>query len=287
MEERRYVGIDLHRRRSVIVRKSAEGEVIGTGHGRGGGLVVGAVDAPGRGLPRDRVRRPRRARGFFESLVADNVGDGRPHQVSMVFARPLRRPTKHPYVSRIFSPGTEVSIDFRFKHSRVKKYLKGRALRIETVINKPSDIDVLAPLEHLPELVFKGRQVNDRLLMIERAGQGCASALRCSSAPTSPTTERAREPEPLASAIHAPWPWPAPCAWPSTPSPASPTEAFAGSSPDCSGGITAILPARRGVPRFDPTRVRLELVPALRAAFPRPLGCQSAPEGASASRRGD
>ncbi len=32
MEDRQYVGIDLHRRRSVIVRKSAEGEVIGTGH---------------------------------------------------------------------------------------------------------------------------------------------------------------------------------------------------------------------------------------------------------------
>lgn len=39
---------------------------------------------------------PRRARGFFESLVADNIGIGRPHEVAMVFSRPLRRPTKHP-----------------------------------------------------------------------------------------------------------------------------------------------------------------------------------------------
>ncbi len=30
--EREYVGIDLHRRRSVVVRKSADGEVIGTAH---------------------------------------------------------------------------------------------------------------------------------------------------------------------------------------------------------------------------------------------------------------
>jgi hypothetical protein len=51
---------------------------------------------------------------------------------------------------------------------------EGRALRIETVINKPKDIGVLARLEHLGELVEKGRQVNNRLLMIERAGQGCA-----------------------------------------------------------------------------------------------------------------
>ncbi len=66
-------------------------------------------------------------------------------------------------------------MDFRYKHSRVKQYLKeGRALRIETVINKPYHIGVLARLEHLPELITKCRAVNRRLLMIERAGQGCA-----------------------------------------------------------------------------------------------------------------
>jgi hypothetical protein len=118
---------------------------------------------------------PRRARLFFEALVADNVGIGRPEQISAVFARPLRRPTKHPYRTRIFSQGTEVRVEFRYKHSRVKQYLKGgRALRIETVINKPSDIDVRARLHHLPELVDKARHVNQRLLMIERAGQSCA-----------------------------------------------------------------------------------------------------------------
>ena len=36
---------------------------------------------------------PRRARCFFEAFVTDNVGIGRPEQVAMVFARPLRRPT--------------------------------------------------------------------------------------------------------------------------------------------------------------------------------------------------
>jgi len=118
---------------------------------------------------------PRRARGFFESLVADNVGIGRPQEVAMVFARRLSRPTKHPYRTRIFDPGTEVKIDFTYKHSRVKQYLKeGRALRIETVINKPADLGLLARIVHLPELVEAARQVNARLLMIERAGQGCA-----------------------------------------------------------------------------------------------------------------
>ena len=51
--------------------------------------------------------------------------------------------------TRVFCPGTEVKIDFGFKLSRVKQYLKeGRALRIETVINKPKDL-ATSPLEHL------------------------------------------------------------------------------------------------------------------------------------------
>jgi hypothetical protein len=118
---------------------------------------------------------PRRARSFFEALVADNVGVGRPEQVAILFARQVRTTTKEPFRTRVFCPGAQVKMDFAYKHSRVKQYLKqGRALRIETVINKPYDIGVLARLEHLPELVAKARAVNGRLLMIERAGQGCA-----------------------------------------------------------------------------------------------------------------
>jgi hypothetical protein len=118
---------------------------------------------------------PRRARRFFEALVADNIDVGRPEQMAAVFARQLRSTTKEPFRTRIFSAGSDVKIDFTYKHSRVKQYLKdGRALRIETVINKPSDLSVLARLEHLPELVAKARDVNKRLLIIERAGQDCA-----------------------------------------------------------------------------------------------------------------
>jgi len=47
-------------------------------------------------------------------------------------------------------------------------------VRIETVINDPTDIDVHRRLQHLPELQEKARAVSRRLLMIERAGQGCA-----------------------------------------------------------------------------------------------------------------
>lgn len=118
---------------------------------------------------------PRRARGFFQALISDNIGIGRPEQVCAVFARQVRSTTKSVFQTRIFTPGTEVKLDFSYRKSRVKQYLKeGRALRIETVINKPYDLGVLARICHFNELVDKARQVNRRLLMIERAGQDCA-----------------------------------------------------------------------------------------------------------------
>lgn len=69
---------------------------------------------------------PRRARGFFESLVADNVGIGRPSEVAVVFARQVHKTTKEPFRTRVFTPGTEVKMDFAYKHSRVEQYLKER-----------------------------------------------------------------------------------------------------------------------------------------------------------------
>src|SRR5216684_8529393 len=106
---------------------------------------------------------PRRARSFFESLVSDNVGAGRPEQIAAVFAAQVRtrgpRRTKGPFRTRVFSPGTDVKIDFSFKHSRVKQYLKeGRALRIETVINKPAKAHTFGPTCARWRLKLTGRR---------------------------------------------------------------------------------------------------------------------------------
>lgn len=121
------------------------------------------------------VDDPRRARRFFEALVADNIDIGRPEQLAIVFARQVRKTTREPFRTRVFAAGSDVRLDIGYKHSRLKQYLKdGRALRIEAVINKPADLGVLARLEHLPELIAKARRVNQRLLIIERAGQSCA-----------------------------------------------------------------------------------------------------------------
>jgi len=77
---------------------------------------------------------------------------------------------------------------------------------IENVVDKPADLELLVRLVHLPELVAAAREVNARLLMIERAGPCCAIGMRSSSVSTSPTTEGAREPKRVASEMYAPWP---------------------------------------------------------------------------------
>lgn len=127
--------------------------------------------------------QPRRARAFFEALVADNLDIGRPDRVELIFAGHSRRwgrpPKKEPvYKTRIATRDTVgVTVNADYKHSRIKQYLKdGRALRIETVINTPDDLLCKRRLQHLEELQAKARDVNARLLDTERVGQGCVLA---------------------------------------------------------------------------------------------------------------
>jgi hypothetical protein len=171
---------------------------------------------------------PRRARAFFEALVADNIGIGRPEDISVAFARKARSKTDR-FATHVLTHGTDVRIDFRYKHSRVKQYLKGgRALRVETVVNKPADLGVKARLSNLPELVDKARAVNHRLLMIERAGQSCAIGSALFERIHQPYQDEGHRAGACASATCASWLWSARCAASSRPSPASPTKAFAG-----------------------------------------------------------
>ncbi len=51
---------------------------------------------------------------------------------------------------------------------------EGRALRIETVVNSPTDLGCQRRLTNLPELQAKARAANRRMLEVQRAGQGCA-----------------------------------------------------------------------------------------------------------------
>jgi hypothetical protein len=117
---------------------------------------------------------PRRARAFFEALVADNLNVGRPDEVQLIFARQIRTTTKGVFSTRVVTRGVDVTVNIAYKHSRIKEYLKeGRALRIETVCNDPKDLGCRRRLHNLPELQAKARAANRRLLTIQRAGQDC------------------------------------------------------------------------------------------------------------------
>ena len=124
---------------------------------------------------------PRHARAFFESLVVDNLDLGRPETLELVFGRQIRRGkerrTQDVFNTKVVTRDTDVTINAFYKHSRIKQYLKdGRALRIETVVNSPTDLRCPRRLEHLDELQTKARDINARLLDTERVGQGCVLA---------------------------------------------------------------------------------------------------------------
>jgi hypothetical protein len=126
---------------------------------------------------------PRHARKFFEALVVDNLDIGRPGHVELIFTghrtRCGRPPKQEPtYKTRIDTRDTiGITVNADYKSSRIKQYLKdGRALRIETVINSPDDLQCKRRLAHLTELQAKARAVNARLLDTERVGQGCVLA---------------------------------------------------------------------------------------------------------------
>jgi hypothetical protein len=125
---------------------------------------------------------PRRARAFFEALIADNLDIGRPANVEIIFKRHIRRDTPGVFRTAIDRPAVGpdtggVVLNLFYKHSRIKQYLKdGRAMRIETVINAPRDLGCNARLPNLEALQAKARAANHRILEAERAGQGTVLA---------------------------------------------------------------------------------------------------------------
>jgi hypothetical protein len=113
--------------------------------------------------------RPARARAFFEHVIQDNIGLGRPEQVEMIFDRRVQRNASGRFYTRVVTRGVEPRISIGFKHSWVKQYLKeGRAIRIETVVNNPKDMRIKRRLGHLGALGAVCRKVNRRILRVQR-----------------------------------------------------------------------------------------------------------------------
>ena len=70
---------------------------------------------------------PRRARAFFEALLAGNMDLGRPEHAEIIFGRKVSRKTPGVFSTRLLDRGDQVTVNLSFKHSRVKHYLKEAA----------------------------------------------------------------------------------------------------------------------------------------------------------------
>src|SRR6266699_3569119 len=133
---------------------------------------------------------PRHARAFFEALVQDNLGIGRPDEGSLIFDRQVRSTTETGFATRVVTRGVDVTVNCFYKHSRIKQYLKeGRAIRVETVCNSPTDLGCQRRLVHLDQLQARARAANRRLLDTERAGPGCVLASPAFARVAQPTGE--------------------------------------------------------------------------------------------------
>ena len=202
---------------------------------RGRRVLVGAVDAPDRGLPHHRVRRtpprPRVLRGPGRRQPRHRPPrTGRADLLRQPDAAAARRRRGRSFKTKVVTRGVDVTVNAFYKHSRIKQYLKdGRALRIETVINDPYDLGCQRRLHNLPELQTKARAANRRLLDTERVGQGCVLASPAFERIAHPTTtvDGRRAPALTVRRPSGPSPGRRPLRSACSPSPASPTRACA------------------------------------------------------------
>lgn len=117
---------------------------------------------------------PVRGREFFETVIRDNLDAGRPDRVQLLFDRKIIQSTPGKFRTRVIEDGVHPSLHLDYKRCHVKQYFKeGRALRTETTINDPRDFGSNKALRNLPFLQNIGRQVNRRLLDVQRLSHDC------------------------------------------------------------------------------------------------------------------
>jgi hypothetical protein len=119
--------------------------------------------------------RPLRGRQFFEEVIRDNLDQGRPDRIQLLFERKVTKRTPGRFQTRVIQDGVHPSLHVNYKKSHVKQYFKeNRALRTETTINDPKDFAIGKDLSNLPYLQEIGRHINRRLLDVQRVSQNCA-----------------------------------------------------------------------------------------------------------------
>src|SRR6202142_841186 len=113
--------------------------------------------------------RPLRGREFFEEIIRDNLDLGRPDRVQLVFDRVVTKKTPGEFRTRVIQEGVHPSLHINYKNFDLKQYFKeGRGCRTEGTFRNPNDFGVNKGLANLPYLQKIGRQINRRLLEVER-----------------------------------------------------------------------------------------------------------------------
>ncbi len=113
--------------------------------------------------------RPLRGREFFEEIIRDNLDLGRPDRVQLVFDRVVTKKTPGAFRTRVIQQGVHPSLHISYKNFELKQYFKeGRGCRTEGTFRNPNDFGVNKGLANLPYLQKIGRQINRRLLEVER-----------------------------------------------------------------------------------------------------------------------
>jgi hypothetical protein len=84
--------------------------------------------------------KPVSGRIFFEQVIRDNPGLGRPDRISLIFGRSIYRGRKNhtpgTFATRVVTDGVTPSLHVLCKHTQIKQYHEpGKALRTETTIN--------------------------------------------------------------------------------------------------------------------------------------------------------
>jgi hypothetical protein len=114
--------------------------------------------------------RPLRGREFFEEIIRDNLDLGRPDRVQLVFDRVVTKKTPGMFRTRVIQDGVHPSLHIEYKNFDLKQYCKeGRGCRTEGTFRNPNDFGINKGLGNLPYLQKMGRQINRRLLEVERA----------------------------------------------------------------------------------------------------------------------
>ena len=113
--------------------------------------------------------RPLRGQEFFEEVIRDNLDLGRPDRVQLIFDRVVTKKTPGEFRTRVIQEGVHPSLHIHYKNFDLKQYFKeGRGCRTEGTFRNPNDFGVNKGLSNLPYLQKIGRQINRRLLEVER-----------------------------------------------------------------------------------------------------------------------